>query len=68
MERCINCRYWQQDDKIIFEGFGDCWCKKFVSYEGVQHTTAKGKHIISNDPLIKTHKDFGCINFESKPK
>jgi len=67
MERCKDCKHWKQNILNGYGDFGDCGCEKFACYEDLPtYTTVENKHIICSDPLIKTHKDFGCINFTSK--
>jgi len=66
MERCKDCLYWKQKNSFR-EDFGECWCEKFVCYEDIlSNTVSKDKHIICDDRIIRTNKDFGCIDFKSK--
>ena len=67
MEKCKDCRHWNRNVLNRYGDFGNCGCGKFACYEDLPtYTTTESKHIICNDPLIKTHQDFGCINFEGK--
>jgi hypothetical protein len=67
MERCENCKHWRQDILNKYGDFGNYGCQRFACYEDMPtYTTVESIHILCSDPLIKTNKEFGCIDFESK--
>ena len=78
MEKCINCKYWEQNDD--YNGnFGKCNCNKFAFHADLEDRKKHNHEEVEYDNYnliyrdfddnyadIRVHKEFGCINYENK--
>ena len=60
-ECCKDCKYWM---KTVTE-FSDCESISNIFTNSIKVSVGDNDDILI-DPCIKTHKDFGCIDFEMK--
>lgn len=78
MGKCKNCEHWDQEfaqEYMVFnKNYANCCCDKFL-YESFPDESKKSEydnyHLIYSDSEglyaeLRTHKEFGCINFRKK--
>jgi hypothetical protein len=68
-EKCKDCLYWSQDQKINIDNeWGACEKTKSVVGDATDATTNAWCYNLQGleDAILSTHAEFGCVQFKNR--